>query len=263
MAATTSADIAAHLRALGVAEGANLAVHSRLLSFGRVDGGAGALYDALRDAVGPNGTLVFPTYTLNLDAKTPYDPATTPSHNVGSLSEYARCVPGARRTLCPLHSHVVIGAKAELLMGADPARSIGPGSSFEVMHKVGFQSLLLGCTFHEGATFVHHVEAMVGVPYREWVEFDRQVVMPDGALRAMRCRYYGRRRQIGFTNDLSACELAARAHHQVVSVPIAASKRTSHLIPLATLHECVDGLLARDPYALVKRGYGHGQSRAG
>jgi len=258
---TTPSDIAAHLRALGVAEGANLAVHSRLLSFGRIDGGAGAVYDALRDAVGPDGTLVFPTYTLNLDTKTPYDPATSPPHNVGSLSDYARRAPGVRRTLCPLHSHAVIGAKAELIMGADPTRSIGPESSFDVMHQAGFQLLLLGCTFHEGATFVHHVEAIVGVPYREWVELDRQVVMPDGTLRPTRCHYYGRRRQLGFSNDLSPCEAAARAHPRTVSVAIAAGKRSSHLMPLATLNECVTALLARDSYALVKGEIG--QSRAG
>ena len=109
-------------------------------------------------------------------------------------------------------------------MDSDPTRSIGPGSSFDAMQLAGFQLLLLGCTFHEGATFVHHVEAMVGVPYREWVDLERRVVTPDGITRAMQCRYYGRRRQLGFSNDLSVCEVASRAHPATTSVPIAGGK---------------------------------------
>lgn len=252
MGGVSSADIAAHLRALGIGNGADLAVHSRLLSFGRIDGGAAAVFDALAEAVGTTGTLVFPTYTINLDAKTPYDPATTPSHNVGTLSEYVRRRSDVRRTLCPVHSHAVIGAKADLIMSADPGRSIGPNSSFDVMHKAGFQLLLLGCTFHEGATFIHHAEAMVGVPHRSWIELDRQVVMTDGTLRPIKCRYYGRRSELGVANDLEACEIAARAHPNVVSVPIGPGKRNSYLLVLDTLDACVRGLLARNPYALVR-----------
>lgn len=259
--AATQSDIVGHLRSLGIAKGAHLAVHSRLLSFGRIHGGAAAVYDALSEAVGSTGTLVFPTYTLDLDASEPYNPATTPSHNAGVLSEYARRTPGVRRTLCPLHSHAVVGAKAELIIGADPARSIGPGSSFDVMHQAGFQLLLLGCTFHEGATFIHHVEAMAGVPYREWIELERQVVMPDGALRHLKCPYFGRRRDLGFTSDLSECELVARAHPQTVSVPIGTVARTSYLMGLDVLNDCVRTMLVRNPYALVQGGYA--QSRAG
>lgn len=248
---TSKVQFVDHLEALGIRSGAKLAVHSRLLSFGRIEGGVEMVFAALRDAVGPSGTLVFPTYTLHLDAASTYDPMRTPSRNAGALSEYARQRPEARRTLCPLHSHAVAGEAAEVVLAADPSRSLGPGSSFEVMAAAGFELLLLGCPFHLGATFVHHVEAMVGVPYREWVTLDRQVVMPDGDTQRMCCPYYGRRRDLRVVNDLRRCEQEVLADARVVSAPIGAGARASHLMALSIITSSVTALLARDPYALV------------
>ena len=64
--ATTSADdLRAHLHALGVRTGDHLTVHSRLLSFGYIDGGVATVFETLREVVGPRGTIVVPTYTLS------------------------------------------------------------------------------------------------------------------------------------------------------------------------------------------------------
>ncbi len=251
---STIADIAAHLKALGVAIGDHLAVHSRLLSFGRIEEGAASVYKALLEAIGPEGTLAFPTYTLKLDASTPFDPDKTPSERMGVLPEFARQVPGVRRTLCPLHSHAVVGHFADAVLAADPTRSLGPKSSFETMLQCGFKLLLLGCTFQEGATFIHHVEAMVGVPYRKWIDLDRRVREPDGNIRQVKCPYYARRRELSFANDLRACEAAAQSEPEAISIPIGSGKRQSHLLPLESLDRCVRGLLSLDPYVLVAGG---------
>lgn len=45
------------LRAIGVKAGMNLLVHSSLKRVGPVDGGAETIVDALRDVLGPGGTL--------------------------------------------------------------------------------------------------------------------------------------------------------------------------------------------------------------
>jgi aminoglycoside 3-N-acetyltransferase len=63
---TTSADdLRAHLHALGVQTGDHVTVHSRLLSFGYIDGGVASVFEMLREVVGPQGTIVVPTYTLS------------------------------------------------------------------------------------------------------------------------------------------------------------------------------------------------------
>ena len=56
------AGIAAGLASMGVVRGDALFLHSSLKSLGYVEGGPRAVIDALLDAIGPEGTLVVPTY---------------------------------------------------------------------------------------------------------------------------------------------------------------------------------------------------------
>ena len=66
-------DIVRGLRALGLAPGDVVLVHSSLGSLGHVEGGADAVIDALLDTVGTEGTVLVPTLTGSegLDADHP------------------------------------------------------------------------------------------------------------------------------------------------------------------------------------------------
>ncbi len=55
-------DITAELRRLGIREGDLLIAHSSLRAFGWVEGGADAVVQALLDTVGPEGTVMVPTF---------------------------------------------------------------------------------------------------------------------------------------------------------------------------------------------------------
>ena len=59
----TRKDIVKGLRALPINPGDILLVHSSLKSFGRVEGGADAVIDALLETVGAEGTVMVPTIT--------------------------------------------------------------------------------------------------------------------------------------------------------------------------------------------------------
>lgn len=249
------AALEAHLQALGIVRGMDIAVHSRLLSFGRIAGGAEAVYNALRSAVGRDGTLVFPTYSLPLRPDDVYDPVTTPSSGMGALPEYVRSRPDAQRTLCPMHGHVAVGPKAEALMAVDPLVSVGRGSSFDWMGEAGFYLLLLGCTAQEGATFFHHVEAVVGVPYREWIDVPRTVKFPDGEARGVFCRYYGRRADIPVKNDLNLAEEEIRRRFDCRIATV--GKRESLLVSLNTIEHALAALISRDPFALTHTSPAH------
>ena len=69
------------LTRLGVPRGGLVMVHSSLRSLGHVAGGAETVVDALLETLGPEGTLVVPTFTYAV-AREPgfvFDPLHTPS----------------------------------------------------------------------------------------------------------------------------------------------------------------------------------------
>lgn len=239
----------AHLAALGLCRGMKLAVHSRLITFGRIEGGVATVYDALRQAVGEEGTLVLPTYTFYLDANTPYDPKSTPSREVGVLPEYGRRQPEMRRTLCPMHGHAVCGPDSHYLFDADISHSLGVGSAFEAMHEADFHLLLLGCTFLEGATFIHHVEANATVPYREWLDLPRVVKDDNGSLRRITLRHFGMLTGGDWEKDFWAVEPEMTRRRSLTTVLL--NGRASHVMKLKDLHVAVSEMLAADPYVLV------------
>ena len=98
----TKADIKKALRELGLKGGDIVGVHSSLSSFGYVEGGADAVIDAILETVGPEGSVVFPTYSNNREnlertpeeiemgvtwkyRVLPYDPEKDPCWTVQSL----------------------------------------------------------------------------------------------------------------------------------------------------------------------------------
>jgi aminoglycoside 3-N-acetyltransferase len=123
------------LRVLGIRHGQDLLVHSSLRHIGPVTGGAETVLAALRAAAGPAATIVVPTHTTGnsgssiafhtvtgglsragLDryrAGMPgFDPATTPSSDMGAFAEYIRTLPGSMRSGHPQTSFAAIGAGA-------------------------------------------------------------------------------------------------------------------------------------------------------
>jgi len=246
------ADLVTHLNALGLRAGVNVVVHSRLLSFGRIEGGVSAVYRAIMSVIGETGTLVVPAYTLGIDPNACFDFRATPSRGVGAFSEYVRMLPSSIRSGCPIHSHAAIGPHASVLNESDRTVSLGSGSDFDVMQRAGFELLLLGCDFHEGATFVHHVEAMIGVPYRSWIDLPCRVTDSNGAPVDIVVRYFGKAKDGNIVNDLRGVERQMLTGGWATSAPIAGGNRSSILMPLDKLDRCVRDMIAADPYVLVR-----------
>lgn len=71
------ADVADQLRVLGVKPGGVLLVHTSFRAVRPVEGGPLGLIEALRLALGPEGTLVMPCWCASADE--PFDPRTTPA----------------------------------------------------------------------------------------------------------------------------------------------------------------------------------------
>jgi aminoglycoside 3-N-acetyltransferase len=178
------------LLALGVRRSGVLLVHSSLRSLGKLAGGAEEVVASLLDALGPDGTLLFPalSYASVTPAWPHFDVRATPAC-VGALPEYFRTRKGTLRSLHPTHSVAGVGRLAEHLtrdhdLDTTPA---GPHSPFARLPQVGGQILFLGCGLHPN-TSMHAVEEQVEPPYLYGEFVDYHIRLADGSERRMRVR---------------------------------------------------------------------------
>jgi len=176
-------DLVDGFRRLGLAPGQTALVHSAMRTLGPVDGGAGAIVGALLEVLGPNGTLVVPTFTFVHESEA--DPVIDPDHDpseMGAITEAARRHPLARRSTAFRHSFAAIGRRAAVIGDVDPRLApFDLRSAFGVMLALDTQVVLLGVTY-SNSTSHHFGEWMSDVPYRHVVDRAVRVRRPDGSV---------------------------------------------------------------------------------
>jgi aminoglycoside 3-N-acetyltransferase len=154
--------LVSQLRELGVREGGVLLVHTSFKAVGPVEGGPLGLINALRKAIGPQGTLVMPTMTSGEEV---FDPRTTPTVDMGITAETFWRQPGVTRSTHPGGSFAAEGPHAEFICKPQPlSPPHGVDSPVGRVHELDGQVLLLGVTHSEDTT-LHLAEAVAHVPY--------------------------------------------------------------------------------------------------
>ncbi len=128
------------------------------------------LYDCLREAVGPDGTILVPTYTFSFCNRQNFDVQKTPTEGgpwstFAPFLEYVRTLPGAFRSGDPIHSVAGIGPKAEELLADVPNTCFGRGSVHDRLMQAGGKICTIGVGLDE-ATFRHFAEEVARVPFR-------------------------------------------------------------------------------------------------
>jgi aminoglycoside N3'-acetyltransferase len=168
--------LTAQLRALGVAPGGVLLVHSSFRAVRPVENGPAGLIAALRAALGPDGTLVMPAWTGDDDAI--FDPATTPCPaDLGIVAETFRRQPDVVRSTHPMAFAAAGPMAQEAVKGALPLPPHGPESPVGNVHDLDGQVLLIGVG-QDANTTLHMAEALAGVPY--WSRSHLTIAGPDG-----------------------------------------------------------------------------------
>lgn len=175
----TFAQLVSEFRALGLCAGDVLLVHSSYKSFGGVDGGPPTVIDALLEALGPEGTLIMPTFNFDFTKGKPWDVRTTPSQ-MGVLTELVRTDPRAKRVFHPIYSFAVIGKYADYLGGLRYKSSYERNSIFGKLRDLDGKIMVIGLSYTNSMTFFHHIEQMEGVDYRFLKQFTGQVTDENG-----------------------------------------------------------------------------------
>lgn len=241
------------LKDLEICAGDGLLVHSAVQFLGRPVGGMQMYLEAILETIGSAGTLVVPTFNFDFAKGEPYDPANTPSKEMGAFSEYVRRLPQSRRTTHPMQSVAVLGHYVEDLVSRDTLSAFDPGSAFERMLDLDFKLLLLGADSRAISMF-HYCEQCLDVPYRHWKEFSGRVRTPQGwQNRTYRMfvrtifNVAGVEQQAQLTLDPVVEEMAARGEWH--SAPLNYGQLT--VCRLRDFVEAADRFLAKDPWSLV------------
>ncbi|GGA57347.1 aminoglycoside 3-N-acetyltransferase [Pelagibacterium lentulum] len=200
----TRDDLASDLVRLGIAQGDIVMIHAALSRIGSVLGGPDTVIAALRDAVGPQGTIAAycdwnADYEELLEASgrvaaqwrdhvPPYDPLTSRAvRDNGVFPEFLRTTAGAVRSANPGASVAAVGAKADWLTADHPFDyGYGHRSPFGKLASAGGKVLMLGAPL-DTMSIIHHAEQLAQisgkrikraeVPYRttsgiEWRMFE-------------------------------------------------------------------------------------------
>jgi len=149
------------------------------------------LVEKLKALVGTEGTLLFPTFNWGFCKGETFDYAKTPV-KTGALSKAALKKEEFVRTKHPIYSFAVWGKAQDALTEMDPRDSFGEGTVFEYMYEQNAKVLVVGLPALQGTTYLHHVEQIVGVPYRYNKEFQATYVDKEGVASEKTYRMYVR-----------------------------------------------------------------------
>jgi aminoglycoside 3-N-acetyltransferase len=191
----------------GLAAGQTVVVHMSMSKIGWIAGGPEAVIRALLKVLTPAGTLMMPTQTTSntdpanwKDPPVPehwwpvirehmpaYNPATTPTREMGVVAELFRTWPGARRSAHPIGSFAALGAQAAYLTGDHRLLDeFGLTSPLGRLYELDGYVMLIGVghgnntSLHmaewradwPGKPYIHQGVAMLVDGVRQWIKFD-------------------------------------------------------------------------------------------
>lgn len=162
------------LEALGIKKGDKLLIHSSYKSMKMKGYCADTFFAALKDTVGYDGLLMFPTFTYDVvNEENPFfDVEKTFSTHVGILPELFRHTDGVIRSVHPTHSLAVWGKDAASYVKDHQKDNVcvGENSPIFKLKDNGGKILMIGCGIAHN-TLIHGVECFVKAPYAFTVDY--------------------------------------------------------------------------------------------
>jgi len=248
------ADIIEAFKLCGVGRGDVLMLHADAIALAQLPRMSAqarfeVLFDALYDVLGPEGTLVLPTFTYSFTKGEPFEAAVTPSA-VGLVTEAFRTQPGVRRSQDPIFSVAARGRLADRFAEAASDDCFGPNSAFALLAAQDAWLACLGCSL-DRLTFTHYVEQAAGVDYRYFKTFTG-VRLEGGVETPASTRYFVRDLDRDTVIDLS--RLKAELIEASALATAAVGRVALSAVRCSAFQTAAAALLARNPSGLILEG---------
>ena len=178
-------DIKESFEKIGISKGMAIALKTDLRFLGPYS--ANSQYEMLEDFYSiladlvdlSKGTIVVSTACTSLcNTNNIFDIKNTPSE-MGSLTEFIRNQLGAIRSFHPFNSYTAIGKHADYICTNNSRHCYGNNTPTARLLELDAKCLSIGLHPNETTSEVHHVEMLMGVPFRYVKEFIHPVLRED------------------------------------------------------------------------------------
>ena len=240
-----------HLKKLKVKKNDKLVVHADLTKFGIINKNLPEyIVLNLIKLIGKNGSLVMPSYELDVPNNfIHHTKKLTKQTNISMLTKVFFKKFKTRKSKSLLHSHIGLGKHSKFLLKTPINTSFGKATDFTYFHKNNFKLILLGCSPQQGATYLHHIEALFGVPYRHWIKIRKNFLL-KGKKRIMDYNYYARKNIKYKTNLNNFFKKMKRNNLKINKVKLKYGNSIS--VSIKHLHKISLKMLKKDPFIIVK-----------
>lgn len=123
------------------------------------------IFDSFLNAVGEEGTLIFPLFNFDFTSGVPFRVLETPSQ-MGALTEFARSRANSFRSGHPVYSFCAFGKYADNIHSIMNKSAYADDSPFGFLRQFNGKIAVLDLEDQGSMTFYHHVEEICGVDYR-------------------------------------------------------------------------------------------------
>lgn len=248
-------DIVKNLEALGIKKGDKLLIHASYKSLGAVQGGIETVIEAFKEAVGEEGTLMFPTFTYeNVNGQNPvFDIKISPSC-VGMIPEVFRKGKDVVRSLHPTHSLAVWGKDKEYYIENhhQDQNCLDQNSPIMKLKIAGGKILLVGCGLKKN-TLLHGLEIACKVPYAFGVDFQdphyhrEYICIDENGIEHKREFFHVFARESGWAHNFD--KLAEVLPLKTVKL----LEADTYIFDAQKLWADVEKALIKDPYCLAEK----------
>ena len=233
---------------LKIIKGDSVVVHSNLSTFGFNSSNlAKIIIKELKKSVGLNGTIIMPLYTFGKNSTHIFDKDQIYKNEyISLLSKVFFKEKNIIRSNCPIHSHIGMGKKSNILLKSNPKNTYGYNSDFYLMRLNNFKLLLLGCSAQEGATYFHQIEAMKNLSYGKWISFKRKIKVKK-EIKELKINFFEKKLKHNLNKSFN---LISKKSKTFISIKNKYYK--SSVIDLNELDSITSLELKKNPFFLVK-----------